>query len=135
MDPAALIVAASALITAVGGVILSRRGQADTQRQEAAAQRVNEQAQRLDETQQALDAYEHVNNMQRRELDRLHVSLDKHTAAAAKAHQDAVTYRSAITELVEVVRLLAGRMKDPGIAVEQTIEDVLDGLPEGGDDG
>jgi hypothetical protein len=71
MDPLAWVIAATGAFSAGTAWWLSRRAQAEHTIQERVANKIATDKIHLDETQQALDAYERVNLMHQREIDRM----------------------------------------------------------------
>jgi hypothetical protein len=114
MDPLAWVIAGTGVFSAVTAYLLSRRAQAERSTQERVANKIATDKIHLDETQQALDAYERVNVMHQREIDRMTeqnnlladlLKVEREHAIMERKNNAAVIdrYRGVIMELLQAL--------------------------------
>jgi hypothetical protein len=114
VDPIAWVVAGTGVFAAITSWWLSKRAQADQAGQERVANKIATDKIHLDETQQALDAYERVNLMHQREIDRMTeqnnlladlLKVEREHAIAERKNNAAVIdrYRGVIMELLQAL--------------------------------
>lgn len=134
MDPLAWVIAGTGVFSAVTAYLLSKRAQKEHSAQERVANRIATDKIHLDETQQALDAYEKVNLMHQREIDRMTeqnniladlLKVEREHAISERKNNAAIVdrYRGVIMELLQA--LLVVKNTTPGVSDNALIDSAM----------